>query len=117
MTLPRTYPSPQQAPVMAAPVLAIDNTPQAVFTVPTGTHWSLRGFIITNTTGTAATVTVTVRRSGTTFTLLGAKNVPANNALEWGPFGDFFLMPSEILNITSSTASGLVGRFSLRAEV
>jgi hypothetical protein len=111
-----SQPAIQQTPTVASEVIAITNSSQVVFTTPANLWYDLRGFLIANTTGADINVTVNVRRTGTTFTILGAVTVPLNDTLEWAPGGgNFYMKPADLLQVFASAASGLVGHFSLHA--
>lgn len=80
-------------------------SPATVYTVPAATSTILRSIHVSNETGTAATLTMSVGTDAAGKRLFTAYPVAANDVLDWSGF--IVLNTAEIVQAFSATASAL----------
>lgn len=76
-----------------------------VITVPAGHTYIVRHLHLTNTTGSAATITASIGVDAATTELFTAKSVAANDVYDW--FGLLVLTAAETLRTLSGTNNAL----------
>lgn len=81
-------------------------TAATIYTVPTGDSARMTSIHAVNTTGTAATLTMSIGTDATTNRILSAKSIAANDYLHLET--DFVLASTEIIQASQGTASAIV---------
>jgi len=79
--------------------------PTTLFTIATATTYIIRNIHVVNTTGSAATLTMSVGVDAATTELFTAKSVAANDVYDW--YGPLTLVAAETLRTLAGTNNAL----------
>jgi hypothetical protein len=96
----------------AAGPLLLTNAEQTLYTVPAAATFIVRHIRIANTSGTAATATLSIGADAAGTRLLSAKSIPANDVYDWTGFlvlaaGETLRGQAGTTNVLAVTVSGI----------
>ena len=80
-------------------------TAATVYTVPASTTAIIRNIRVSNTTGSAATITMSIGANAAAAQIMSAVSVPANSVYDWSGF--LVLSATEIIQALQGTSSAL----------
>lgn len=104
--MPTIYPLTSITP--GTDFLTISASPVAITTASSSGSIKINTLMVTNVTGSAATVTVDVYRSSTAYVIVNALSIPtAAVAVVIGKDSPIYLKASDALRLTSGTASAI----------
>jgi len=86
----------------------VSDSAAAICTAGANSCFKINALIVTNTTASAATVTVDVYRSSTAYVIIDGLSVPADSVVVLiGKDAPIYLEATDALRLTSGTASAL----------
>ena len=80
-------------------------TAATIYTVPASTTTVVRNIRVSNTTGTAATITMSIGTNAAAAQIMSAVSVPANSVYDWSGF--LVMNAADILQALQGTSSAL----------